>query len=177
MTGAAPIPIELRRLSGSPDDADVVQRIYAATPAYSRITTGTSSRPGSALQTFGMLPDGCAADAKHMYLVCHEDQPVGFVDVIRGYPAKDCAYIGLFVLIESQHGRGIGTRAFRNLETLIDAWRDIRRIRLTVIEANVPALGFWEAMGFARTGEYAPYESGTVRSRHILFEKHLETRE
>jgi len=169
--------VELRRISGSPDDADVVQRIYDAAPTYSWVTTGAPSRPGSAVETFSMLPDGCAADAKHMYLVCRGDEQVGFVDVIRGYPSEDSAYIGLFILIESQHGQGIGRRTFRDLETLIAKWRDVRRIRLTVIEANVPALSFWDAMGFIRTGEYAPYESGTVRSRHVLFEKPLTTLE
>ena len=169
--------VELHRLSGSTDEADIVQRIYDAAPTYSWVTTGAPSRPGSALKTFGMLPDGCAADAKHMYLMFCDDEPVGFTDVIRGYPTDDCAYVGLFVLIESQHGRGIGGRAFRNLETLITKWPGVRRIRLTVIEANVPALGFWNAMGFTRTGEFEPYESGEVRSRHVLFEKPLATLE
>jgi len=169
--------VELRRISGSADDANVVQRIYDAAPMYSWVTTGAPSRPGAAIETFGMLPDGCAADAKHMYLVFCEDEPVGFVDVIRGYPSENCAYVGLFILIESQHGQGIGRRTFRDLETLIAKWRGVRRIRLTVIEANVPALSFWDAMGFTRTGEYAPYDSGTVRSRHVLFEKPLPTPE
>lgn len=112
-----------------------------------------------------------------MYLVFCDDQPVGFTDVIRGYPTENCAYVGLFILIESQHGRGIGKRAFQDLEILIEAWPRIARIRLSVVAENTPALGFWEAMGFVRTGERTPYESGPISSHHVFFEKTLKSSE
>jgi RimJ/RimL family protein N-acetyltransferase len=166
--------IELRRLAGTPEDAKIVQQIYDAAPTYAEMTSGGPSRPGAASKTFRILPEGCEPDSKHMYLILLGDDPVGFIDVIRGYPSMHYAYVGLFMLTEAIHGRGIGRRAYRALEALMAAWPGIEHVQLSVVEINAAALSFWEAMGFGRTGERTPYESGPIRSQHIFFEKPLE---
>lgn len=167
------VSIELRPLSGTAAEAEVVQRIFDAAPGYAALTTGAAERTGAASRTFELIPDGFTRDDKHMFLILADDHPVGFTDVIRGLPDTGSVYVGLFLLSESHHGAGIGRRAYAELETLIAGWRGIERIELSVVATNTPALGFWKAMGFAPTGERTPYEAGTVKSEHIFFDKRL----
>jgi len=174
MSATAPPSIELRSLSGTRAEADVVQRIYDDAPAYAVMIHGQPDRPGAAMRTFDMLPDGCSLDAKNMFVIARDGEPVGFTDVIRGFPAADCAYIGLFILVESCQGAGVGRRAYGELEALIAGWPEIDQIQLSVVEINAPALRFWGAMGFEPTGERTPYEDGTVRSEHVFFTKRLD---
>ena len=173
MNNGDPQPVTLQRLAGTPADAAIVQRIYDAAPAYARSTTGAPGRPGAAQRTFAMLPDGCPPDAKHMHLILHDGEPAGFVDVIRGYPDDGSAYVGLFLLAETHHGRGVGRTAYEQLETLIGQWPGVRRIELSVLALNEPALGFWAAMGFSPTGKRTAYAEGRVKSENVFFSKAL----
>jgi RimJ/RimL family protein N-acetyltransferase len=168
-----PQAVTLRQLAGTPDDATIVQGIYDAAPTYARTTTGEPSRPGAAQRTFEMLPEGCALTTKHMFLILRGNEPVGFADVIREFPDTDSAYIGLFLIAEACHGRGVGRSAYRQLESLIECWPGMRRIELSVLAVNEPAFGFWAAMGFAPTGKRSPYKERLVRSEHVFFAKTL----
>jgi len=167
--------IRLRRIVGTDEESGIVQRIYAAAPTYNKLISGEPVAPGAAARTFGILPDGCAAEDKHMYLVETAEEPVGFTDVIRGYPDSGTAYIGLFIIRESHHGQGIGQIAFRLLEDEISHWNGIECLQLSVVGTNQPAADFWSKMGFAPTGERSDYVRGDVRSENIFFEKQLQT--
>jgi len=174
MTAMTSDSIELQPLSGTAIEAAMVQRIYDDTPAYDMMIRGETGRPGAALRTFDMLPEGCSRQQKNMFLITRDDQPVGFTDVIRDFPDAGTAYIGLFIIVESCQGTGIGRRAYEALESLIAGWPGTDRIELSVVGINSPALRFWAAMGFAPTGERTPYEGGTVRSEHLFFAKRLD---
>jgi ribosomal protein S18 acetylase RimI-like enzyme len=163
----------LRAIAGSDAEARIVQAIYDAAPEYSRIVGNDPGRPGAAAETFAMLPEGCNRDAKNMFLIETAARAVGFVDVIRGFPDDAAAYVGLFVIAEMQQRQGIGRAAYEALERRLHAWRDIHRVRLSVVATNEPALRFWRAMGFAATGERQAYACGPVNSESLFFEKIL----
>jgi len=76
----------------------------------------------------------------------------GFLD--EGDPAV--AHLVSMWVAPTHRGRGVG----RLLVTAVADWarsRDARTLRLMVTSCNDAALGFYERLGFARTGRVEPY--------------------
>jgi RimJ/RimL family protein N-acetyltransferase len=73
--------------------------------------------------------------------------------VIRGYPVRESAVIGLLLLAEAWQRRGIGRAFAALLEQRIASWPEIERFRLGVVASNAGALAFWRKLGYRETGE------------------------
>ena len=166
--------VRLLSIFGNEDDAVIVQAIYDAAPTYWESGGGDPRPAGSAAATFRMLPAGRSLDDKHMYLIEAAARPVGFVDVIRGYPIADTAYIGLFIIADTYHRTGLGRAAYAALECEFANWNGIERVRLAVFTANEPALQFWTAMGLQATGERSTRSAnGDDGPECLIFEKRI----
>lgn len=84
---------------------------------------------------------------------------IGCADVIRGYPVREKAVIGLLLLAEPWQRRGLG-RAFAALvEQAIGAWKEIEMLRVGVAISNPGALAFWRKLGYLETGEVKSHDS------------------
>lgn len=78
---------------------------------------------------------------------------IGCADLIRGYPTREKAVIGLLLLAEPWQRQGLG-RAFALLiEQRIAAWSEVTTLRLGVVKTNAGALAFWGKLGYRETGE------------------------
>jgi len=73
-----------------------------------------------------------------------EQQVVGVVDLLRGYPTPDTGFIGLLALDPAVRGRGLGRQA----EALIVKRLGTPKVRLAVNFVNPQAKGFWQACGY-----------------------------
>ncbi len=80
--------------------------------------------------------------------------PVGF----KGHPSQ--AWIALLLVAEPYQRQGYGSEAYRLIEERVLADPGIRTISLGVLANNGPALGFWQAMGYRRTGSMVPDSDG-----------------
>jgi GNAT superfamily N-acetyltransferase len=120
-----------------------------------------------------MLPEGKGYQDKFVYGIFRNDDMIGCLAVVRGYPAGDIVFLGLLLVAEAHHGHGIGRAAYEQVEALCRSWPGIRRMRLAVVESNAQVIPFWEKMGFRRTEETRPYRHGPVQSMSIIFEKAL----
>lgn len=78
------------------------------------------------------------------------------MDLIFGYPKKNTAYIGLFVIDKRLQRKSIGRKIFSILEEKL-ADMDFYKIRLGVIKENINGKLFWESMGFKKINEYSTY--------------------
>ena len=148
-----------------------LQRVFEAAPRYFETTTGLPPGHAEAQSTFTALPPGKAYEDKHVWGLYSGEQMIGCVDVIRGYPAREKAVIGLLLLVEPWQRRGFG-RAFALLiEQVIARWPEISTLRIGVVDRNVGALAFWGKLGYAETGEVKsnPAFAGDV----IVLEKAL----
>ena len=166
--------VRLRSICGTEDDAIIVQAIYDAAPAYWESSGGDPRPTGDAADTFRMLPEGHSLDDKRMYLIEAAARPVGFIDVIRGYPSANTAYIGLFIIADTCHRSGLGRAAYAALEREFADWNSIEGVRLAVFTANEPALQFWTAMGLQPTGERSTRSAnGDDGPECLIFEKRI----
>jgi RimJ/RimL family protein N-acetyltransferase len=147
--------------------------VVDAAPEYSRLTSGAHPEPNAAASIFEARPPGKTYEDKYVLAVCLDENPVGIVDLIRGYPLPGTAMLGLLILAERYQGAGLGRRAYMLVEQFVRTWPEVERVRIGVIETNAKVLPYWQQMGFKPTGETRPYAAGAVVSRVILLERNL----
>jgi uncharacterized protein len=165
--------LELRLLTGEPEEMAALQRVIEGAPVYTQRITGYPPGPADAQS----LMTGCPPDVEHadkfVWGITREGGMIGCADVIRGWPSADTAHIGLLLLTESYHGRGLGRRAYEAIEAQTRRWPPVRTLRLAVVATNAQVLPFWHRMGFTETGEVRPYRYDKLTSESIILTKFL----
>jgi len=160
--------LTLRLLTGQRNEMEALQEVFEAAPAYFRTITGLPPGGAEAQSTFTALPPDKTYDDKFVWGLYSGASMIGCADVIRGYPTRDKAVIGLLLLAESWQHRGLG-RAFATLiEQAIAGWPEIERLRLGVCESNTGARAFWRKLGYADTGEVKPAPPGFVAAVRVM---------
>lgn len=153
-------------------DAPIIQSVLEKAPRYQENIQGTDLDSDAGLSVLKELPPNCTQDLKHVLIVEKNDQVIGVVDIVKGYPESEVAYIGLLLLIEKFQGKGMGSLVYDKVEKYIRSLGGISRLRLSYVKNN-SVESFWKKMGFHVTGEKRPYESGSIKSLSILMEKIL----
>ena len=90
-------------------------------------------------------------------------EPVGVMELVRD--AEDQVTIALLVVHKAARMTGIGKLAVTMLAQHF-ANEGITELALGVVEKNIGALSFWEALGFERTGQL-----GTQRDRLVTMSR------
>lgn len=90
-----------------------------------------------------------------------EDDLVAVMDLITGYPEKDSAFIGWFMVNGEKQRMGIGSQIFADVRASLAA-QGYGTLSLYCVKENAEAITFWEGQGFLPTGEE------TKRGRHTL---------
>ncbi|WP_328291244.1 GNAT family N-acetyltransferase [Kineococcus sp. NBC_00420] len=165
--------LRLAPLAGTADDVRVVQHILNQAPDYALRVTGQAPGPDDAAEMFLALPPGVDRAAKYVYGLFVEDEPVGVLDVIRGWPDPATAHIGLLLLEEARTGQGLGRAAYQGVEDLVRQWNEVHCVRAAVVATNDVVLPFWRSVGLTPTGETKPYQRGSITSYAIILTKAL----
>jgi GNAT superfamily N-acetyltransferase len=145
--------LALRILTGEPAEMAALSCVLESAPRYFEAVIGLPPGRAEAQSMWSALPPGKAYDDKRVYGLYAGDAMIGCADVIRGYPVRERAVIGLLLLAEPWQRRGIG-RAFERLvvQSFAD-WTEITTARIAVIATNTDALAFWRKLGYRETGE------------------------
>ena len=69
------------------------------------------------------------------------------LDWISGYPTKETAWIGLFMVSAERQGQGVGSAIIRGLTESLRAV-GYREIQLGVDKGNPQSFAFWKKNGF-----------------------------
>lgn len=163
--------IELKRIDIS--YVDELQTVFEMAPNYTLKVDGISTVPeDSAKSAIKALPPDIDYKNKYVFLIKYKDEFIGAVDLIKGYPAKDTAYIGLLLLSENMQGRGLGEASYKVIEKYILNNFQITKIQLSYVESN-PVIKFWEKQGFYKIGDRKPYKGVNNRSFSQKMEKEL----
>jgi RimJ/RimL family protein N-acetyltransferase len=163
----------LSLLTGRPAEMAALQCVLEAAPAYFEAVTGRPPGGAEAQSAFTALPAEKDYDDKFVWGLYSGNAMIGCADVIRGYPVRESAIIGLLLLAEDWQRRGLG-RAFAALvEQKIAAWPEIGRLRIGVVASNASALGFWHKLGYRETGEVKPGPGSGFVADIVVLEKPL----
>lgn len=148
-----------------------LQRVFEAAPAYFETVTGLPPGSAEAQSTFTALPPDKSYDDKFVWGLYAGERMIGCADVIRGYPVRAKALIGLLLLAENWQRKGFGRAFALLLEQVIADWPEIPTLRIGVVDRNVGAIAFWRKLGYRETGEVkrSPSFAGNV----VVMEKAL----
>jgi len=172
---AEPAALTLRLLTGQPAEVAALQCVLEAAPDYFLRVTGTLPGEAEARSTFTALPRDKGYEDKFVWGLYEGEAMIGCADVIRGYPVREKAVIGLLLLAQPWQRRGLG-RAFSGLvEHAIADWPEILRLRIGVVASNEGALAFWRKLGYRETGEIKAGEQEFV-GQVVVLEKPVAPR-
>lgn len=94
------------------------------------------------------LPPGKGYEDKFFVGYFDGDTLVAIMDLIRGYPDPETAYIGLFVMNMDYQGKGVGSAIVTECKNYLRRV-GFSRIRLAVDKGNPQSNHFWRKNGFA----------------------------
>jgi diamine N-acetyltransferase len=167
--------VTVRRISKTPEEVASVQAVVEGAPEYSRLASGAEAEPSAAASIFEALPPGRTLEDKYVLAVCLDEEQVGVVDLIRGFPSPGTAMLGLLLISERHQRSGLGRSAYRLVEQLVSTWPEVHSVRIGVVETNAKVLPYWQRMGFKATGETKPCSVGGVASQVIVLERSLQS--
>ncbi|MEH8202814.1 GNAT family N-acetyltransferase [Aeromonas veronii] len=162
------MPTELRRLVAS--DAPALQRLLELAPAYQAAVSNEPLSTHAAEEELVACPPDLPISAKHLIGRWEEGELTAVIDLLRGYPNPDTAYLGLLLVGEPWQGAGRGQALYLHACTLARSW-GATRLRLSVIASNEAALAFWQRRGFT---ECYRREVPGYRAEAIVLERSLE---
>lgn len=148
----------VRRLT--PADAETVYELYAGNTFFYRYHPPLPTK-ASVLSDMEALPPGTTQSDKHYLGFFDEENLIAVMDLITGYPSKNTAFIGLFMMRAELQERGIGSGILSDCMTYLKGC-GFTRIRLGVDRGNPQSFHFWSKNGFAvdaaSKGEYIVME-------------------
>jgi len=165
--------LTLRLLTGLPAEIGELQRVLEAAPSYYLAVTGLPAGDAEAQSIYTGLPHGKTYADKFVWGLYGGQSMIGCADVIRGYPARDKAVIGLLLIAQPWQRRGLGRSFAILIEQAIGAWPEVECLRLNVAVSNSSAHAFWLKLGYRETGEMKPAPPGFIAAMRVM-EKPLQ---
>ncbi|RAJ02114.1 hypothetical protein DEU50_11355 [Aeromonas salmonicida] len=111
---------ELRRLLAT--DGPALQRLFELAPAYQAAVSHEPLSARAAEEALVACPPDLSLSDK--YLIGHWEQGelTAVIDLLRGYPNPDTAYLGLLLVGEPWQGSGRGQSLYLHACTLARSW-------------------------------------------------------
>ena len=99
------------------------------------------------------VPEGSHPSGKHFVGFYDRDgRLAAILDLITGYPERDDAYIGWFMVDAKLQGNGIGSQIMADVRAAMKG-QGYDYLSLAVESVSSAAIEFWKSQGFAPTGE------------------------
>jgi RimJ/RimL family protein N-acetyltransferase len=162
--------IELKILKGSEEDIAGVQRVLEEAPTYSLNISGKLPSPEDAKGMFSDIPNGRSFDDKFIFGIYLDNEMIGCIALLRGYPDETTVMLGLLLLSEKYQRKEFGTQAHKKLEEIVKGWENFEKIRIGVLITNQEILPFWKKMGYIEK-DRNPYKHGDIETEVITLEK------
>lgn len=101
----------------------------------------------SILEDMEALPPGKSYDDKYYVGFFENESLVAIMDLILDYPAKEIAFIGLFMTNVQYQNKGIGTKIINEVVMYLKSL-GYKKIRLGVDKGNPQSFSFWTKNNF-----------------------------
>ncbi len=135
---------EVRRIT----EADIAD-VYALCKSNQKYYEHTNTAPTveSLTEIISRVPEGAEKNSRYFVGFYEGDKLVALLDLITGYPQKDDAFIGWF-MVDGRHQRqGIGSQIFADVRAAMSA-QGYDYLSLSCEKENTEAIAFWKAQGF-----------------------------
>lgn len=147
--GALSTSHQVRRIT----QADISD-VYALCKSNQKYYEYTNAAPTveSLTQIISRVPEGAGESDKYFVGFYEKDRLVSVLDLITGYPEKDDAFIGWFMVDGQFQRQGIGSQIFADVRAAM-AGQGYDYLSLYCEKENAEAIAFWQAQGFKATAE------------------------
>ncbi len=149
-----------------------VQSILDSAEYYYMKIEGVPKMENTAKEVFEKLPPNTTPEDKFVFFIELNNQRIGVVDLVFGYPEKNVAFIGLLLLDQKLHGRGFGGKSYKLVEEFARN-QGADAIQLGVNDTNDVGIKFWSKLGFRPNGRTRLNEGLKVNSTVHVLEKSL----
>jgi RimJ/RimL family protein N-acetyltransferase len=153
MTPGHEASFDTPRLLAVPAEEAHVPALQAAFESAARYFALTERRRPAPDEAAALLADAAADPARRLLALVPRDGggAVGVLDLWLHHPEPGVAHLGLLLLRADRQGRGLGREAVLGAEAAL-AREGFVALRLSVVDENVGARAFWEALGFGEVG-------------------------
>jgi GNAT superfamily N-acetyltransferase len=157
----------------SPDDSGAIQELYEKCLDYMLLVDGHPAGSNAGEEEFQDVPPGKSPDDKLLFgFFNQQNDLVGLLDVLRGYPDETTWWIGLLLLAPEVRSQGIGQRIVESFVEYAHA-NGVQAIMLGVVEENKSAYKFWSRMGFEFVRQTEPRQFGDRTQRVSVMRRAL----
>ena len=156
-------------------DVAAVAALINADPGYVDRVEGRPPGQGDAIELLRDGPAGIGPKDKVVLGAFEGDRLVAVVDLIRGWPSRGTALIGLLQVHAEEHGHGLGRAVHQaTLDWVMATWPETCVMRAVVAEPNAThADPFWRAMGYLPHGAPVPYSGERVQTTAQVWSRTL----
>jgi RimJ/RimL family protein N-acetyltransferase len=165
--------MEIHELTAS--DLHALQSLIERCGDLFQLTEDRDPDPDEARELWDAVPFGTPREAKHV-LGVFDPELVGVVEIVRDWPRPGTWNVGLLMFDPAVRRRGAGTVTMR----VIDRWAGASgadRLRISVMPANIPALAFWRALGFADVAAVPGFARRAEHAVAIALERPIEAQQ
>lgn len=156
-------PLAARALTS--EDVAAIQKLMLSNSDYSLRVTGRVTDDGAAAEMLSALPPLVEENQKINRGLFRDMSLLALSDLIVGWPQKHIAHIGLLMTHGSHHGQGLGRAMHQDVLEYVGRYPEITVLRIAIVDSNrEKAEKFWSALGYAPTGEFSPYATGSVKT-------------
>lgn len=166
-------PLELKILKGNKEEIAEVQRVLEEAPNYCLNVSGKPASPDDGKELFAAIPPGRSFDDKFIFGIYLDNEIIGCIALLRGFPDESTVMLGLLLLSEKYQKKGLGKQAHKKLEEIIKDWGDFEKIRIGVLVSNQEILTFWQKMGYKEVSR-KPYKHGDIETKLITLDKPID---
>lgn len=144
------------------DDVEEVLALYQENERYFSYVKQIPDRK-MVMEDMSECPANVSKKDKH-FIGFYHNSLYAVMDLVLNYPKEGEAFLGLFMVKQTLHHKGIGTKLIEELCEILKQ-NVIHALSLGVISENQEAIAFWDKMKFSITGEKMITEQYVVEKR------------
>ena len=158
------------------ENFDEVMDIYESNQAFFILTEEKEIGKEDCMKDVDAIPPDFDISQKIFTSIEANNQKVAVLDMLMGYPAESCLWIGLLLIHEAHKHKGLGRQIISAIEKAAKT-EGYESVQLGVIEKNGKALSFWHMLGFEVIREAKMEKEGSASVKVIVMEKRIKQEE
>ena len=149
-----------------------VMEVYKTNREFFILTDSKEARLESCINDIDAIPPGLDVKNRLFAGVWKDGNPIAVLDVLLGFPAPKCVWIGFLLVHGGLHGMGLGSKITAAVTNSAKS-AGYEAIQLGVIQNNTAGIGFWQRQGFGKIRESKTEHAGSEAVPIVVMEKRI----
>jgi ribosomal protein S18 acetylase RimI-like enzyme len=142
------------------EDSGAIQELWEKCLDFMLLVEGHPAEPNYGEEQFQDVPPGKSPEDLFVFgIINQQNDLVGLLDVLRGYPDETTWWIGLLLFVPDARSQGLGQKVTKGFAEYARA-NGGQAIMLGVVDENKLAYEFWSRVGFELVRKTEPRQFG-----------------